>query len=106
MAIFTAKLPLMDDPLGRSWSHKPDLRDRVVIYETHATISERDWQSLPRYESSLPSGVYPGKAWRCGKFLKWYGPDIKGKCRICCVRALVQGTGQPITYTPQEGGAV
>ncbi|MDR2331898.1 MAG: hypothetical protein LBE61_00280 [Burkholderiaceae bacterium] len=84
------KLPPMDDPLGRHWRQPKGLRDRVDLYETHGAIAESDWYGLPRYESTLPSGVYPGKAWRCGKYLCWYGPDIAGKCRIVSLRALIQ----------------
>lgn len=84
------KLPRMTDPLGKYWRQPANLRDRVGLYGTHATISEKDWLGLPRYESSVPSGVYPCKAWRCGKYLCWFGPDREGKCRICSLRALIQ----------------
>lgn len=83
------KLPRMDDPLGKHWPQPSDLRERVQVHETHAAISERDWLALPRYDHSLPSGVYPGKAWRRSKFLCWYGPDRNGRCRIAVLRALV-----------------
>lgn len=82
-------LPKMTDPLGRHWSQPKGLRDRVQLFETHALISEADWLALPRYERSAPSGVYPGKAWRHGKWLCWYGPDRGGCCRVGFLRALV-----------------
>lgn len=84
------KIPKMDDPMGRHWRQPKDLRDRVGLYETHATIAERDWLALSNYETSVPSGVYPGKAWRRGHLLCWYGPDIGGRCRIARLRALIQ----------------
>ena len=83
------RLPQMTDPLGKYWPQPESLHKRVNVFETHAMISERDWLSLPRYNASAPSGVYPGKAWRRGKFLCWYGPDRNGRCRIARVRALV-----------------
>lgn len=87
----------MTDPLGRHWQQPKNLRDRVVIYETHATISEHDWQQLSRYESSVPSGAYAGKVWRRYHWLCWYGrPHMiteYGRTFECCsigyARALV-----------------
>lgn len=84
-----ARLPRMTDPLGRLWQQPAGLRDRVRVFETHATIPEADWRALPRYETSLPSGVYPGKVWRRGKFICWYGPERAGRCRVASARALV-----------------
>lgn len=83
------KLPAMTDELGKHWPQPAGLRERVRLFDTHAMISESDWLSLPRYNSSMPSGVYPGKAWRRGKFLCWYGPERNGRCRIGHIRALV-----------------
>lgn len=106
------KLPEMTDPLGRHWRQPEGLRDRVGLYETHATISERDWRGLSRYDSSTPSGVYAGKAWRRGPYLCWFGPErvlrtdrdgspVRG-CSIGYLRALVQGPGTNITF--RDGG--
>lgn len=89
-ALIGWRLPQMTSPLGRHWGHGPDLRERVRLYETHATISETDWNALPRYESSLPSGVYAGKAWRRAHWLVWYGPERNGQCRVGYLRALIQ----------------
>jgi hypothetical protein len=89
------RIPAMTDPLGKHWRQPLHLRDRVALYETHATIAEHDWLVLHNYESSYPSGVYPGKVWRRGPWLCWYGPltkDAQGRecCRIGVLRALVQ----------------
>lgn len=84
------QLPAMTDPLGKHWRQPARLRERVGLFETHATIPEADWLALPHYESSYPSGVYPGKVWRRGPWLCWYGPDRGGKCRIAYLRALAQ----------------
>lgn len=83
-------IPAMTDPMGKHWGQPKGLRERVGLYDTHATIPERDWLSLPHYRSSIPSGVYPGKVWRCGPWLCWYGPERDGRCKVVTVRALVQ----------------
>lgn len=92
------KLPRMVDPLGKHWGHRIDLRDRVKIHWNHATIDEADWLALPRYESSLPTGTYAGKAWRRGKWLCWYGREKDGMITVGRTRALVQGPGTNLTY--------
>lgn len=106
-----ALLPHMTEIVGlRNWPMGAALRERVRIYETHATISESDWQALPRYESSFPSGVYAGKAWRRGAYLCWYGRPRKvteyGRekeiCSIGYARALIQGPGTNLTYRQKE----
>lgn len=97
-AVISARLPRMTDPLGKHWNQPKDLRDRVTIYATHATIPARDWFSLSNYRSSYPSGAYAGKVWRRGKYLCWYGRPRKivehGRtvevCSIGHARALVQ----------------
>lgn len=85
----TGKIPRMDDPLGKNWTQPKDLRERVTVYETHATISEADFLALSNYQTTNPSGVYPGKVWRRGRrWLCWWGPGLE-KCRCCVVRALI-----------------
>ena len=96
--ILFARLPRMVDPLGRHWDQPAGLRERVHVFETHATITEQDWQALPRYESSYPSGTYAGKAWRRGPWLCWYGKAQGGFIRIGAARALVQGPGTNVTF--------
>lgn len=88
------QLPKMTDPLGMHWRQPPGLRDRVGLFGTHAAISESDFYALPHYATSIPSGVYPGKAWRRGKYLCWYGPSRNGQCAIGRLRVLVQTNEQ------------
>lgn len=90
--VLFARLPRMTDPLGKHWRQPSGLRERVRIFETHATISERDWLALPVYESTYPSGTYTGKAWRRGPWLCWYGRERAADktIRIGRARALVQ----------------
>lgn len=95
--VVSAKLPRMTNPLGRHWGQPADLRERVRIFATHATIDDAAWRELPRYESTLPSGTYTGKVWRCGPWLCWYGRESEKTIRIGRARALVQGPGTNIT---------
>jgi len=85
------RIPRMTDPLRHYWTQPVNLRDRVELYETHATIRERDWLALPRYDHSVPSGVYAGKVWRWRKYICWFGRDLGGgEHTIGRLRALVQ----------------
>lgn len=97
-AVVYGKLPYMTSPLGRYWRQPEGLRDRVRVYETHATIDEIDWQALSQYESTLPTGTYSGKTWRCGPYLCWYGRVNGSTIKIGRARALVQGPGTNATY--------
>lgn len=96
------KIPKMTDPLGRHWKQPKDLRDRVGLFFEHVTISEEDFYALSNYESSKPSGVYPGKVWRRNNMLCWYGPtktDARGEyCNAVFRRALLVGPGTNLTY--------
>ncbi|WP_414616611.1 hypothetical protein [Stenotrophomonas muris] len=94
----------MTNPLGRYWPQPDGLRDRVRVFETHATIDEADWERLPRYDGSFPSGTYPGKAWRRGKFLCWYGRERDDRISVGCARALVQTNGTNVTPPRNAGG--
>lgn len=103
------KLPPMTDPMGRNWDQPKGLRDRVGLFETHATIDESDWLRLRNYETTVPTGVYPGKVWRRGTLLCWYGPEIVQQhsrdqkttyCKIGRLRALVTGPGTNVTWRP------
>ena len=89
MSLPVWKIPPMLDPLGKHWRQPKGLRDRVGLFFNHATIKEADWLGLPHYERTMPSGVYPGKVWRCGPWLAWYGPDVGGRCRVVTLRALI-----------------
>jgi hypothetical protein len=91
--VIFGRLPRMTHPDGRYWDQPAGLRDRVRIFWNHATIDEADWDRLPRYDSSFPSGKYAGKVWRRGHFLCWYGRDDGRQIRIGAARALVQTNG-------------
>lgn len=91
------QIPVMTDPLGRYWE-QPDLSS-VLIDETHALLTSEQFDKLSEYSSSIPSGVYEGKAWKRhnGEFdeafkraggqpywqLGWFGPsDDPSKCSV------------------------
>lgn len=69
-------IPPMTHPLGRHWHQPP--RERVEVDGTHALLQQGDFERLPEYSTTLPSGVYPGKMWRRQErpgqwWLVWFG---------------------------------
>lgn len=77
-------IPEMDDPLGKHWV-QPD-RQYIFIRDGKAHLCAMDFKRLASYDSSFPSGVYPGKMWKRTNagvsYLCWYGEDKGGKCTI------------------------
>lgn len=78
-------IPEMTDAMGKYW-HQPD-RKNILIDDTHAAMSERDFESLADYSRSVPSGVYPGKMWKLimqdgRKLLCWFSGEREGRCNI------------------------
>lgn len=88
-------IPEMNDPLGKYWDQPSDLRTAPM--NSHAVLLTRyQFEHLGEYSSSIPSGVYPGKCWKCwwpdhpkksfepGKwYLRWYAEDKDPKmCQI------------------------
>lgn len=71
----TNEIPPMTDPLGRYWD-QPNVSE-VLIDDTHALVSRSAFDKLNQYDTSIPSGVYPGKMWKCRQrgvmYLRWYG---------------------------------
>ena len=74
-------IPPITDPLGKHWE-QPD-RARILIDDTHAVMSQDDFEKLLDYTASQPTGTYVGKMWRAqyGKpgsrkwYLCWFGKD-------------------------------
>ncbi len=62
------KIPLIDVhrfPKGVvSRDTQPD-HTKWTITDTTAFIPKQDFLELPEYSCSMPSGVYPGKIWKC-----------------------------------------
>lgn len=79
-------IPPITDPMGKSW-RQPDLTD-LNVQGTHALLSRVEFDGLPEYSSSYPTGVYPGKAWKCHWrgadrwFLRWFG-IVPGNDKVC-----------------------
>ena len=74
-------IPPITDPLGRYW--KQPSKDDIAIDETHAMMTRATFDKLHSYNTSTPSGVYPGKMWKAYRFGKWWlrwfgdsGPDM------------------------------
>lgn len=82
-------IPEMTDPMGRHWRQPQDIRE-APMDTTHVLLSRRQFDGLPEYSATSPSGVYPGKCWKrahpgpCAPgslpvrgpkrwFLMWYG---------------------------------
>lgn len=95
------RIPEMTDPMGRHWQ-QPD-RSRIQAKDDmNVYVSREDFDRILVYNSSYPTGVYPGKMWRrliedrqvdlaleLGKehrqhvwALFWYGDDDQGRCSI------------------------
>lgn len=77
-------IPEMSHPLGKHWE-QPD-RQMIFMREGKAHLDAQDFHKLKSYDSSLPSGVYPGKMWKRTNsdvsYLCWYGEDKNGHCTI------------------------
>lgn len=78
------QIPPITDPLGRHWQQPP--RERVLVDDTHAIMSRDDFNLVPVYQASLPSGTYAGKMWRKefrGEWwLGWYGEVVNAGTQI------------------------
>lgn len=73
-------IPPITDPLGKHW--KQPAAGEVLLDDTHAVMGQSAFNKLAEYSRSIPSGVYPGKMWRCvtqdgEHLLRWFGdsPD-------------------------------
>ncbi|SPX71964.1 hypothetical protein [Morganella morganii] len=78
-------IPKMTDPLGRYYDQPS--ADNILIDDTHAVITRRDFDLLANYSYSIPSGVYPGKMWKAitsdgTAYLRWFG-IAPGRDDVC-----------------------
>lgn len=75
------------DPLGKHWQ-QPKTSD-IVMDDKFAYMSENTFKKLLNYSGSQPSGVYPGKMWRCYASgedihtLCWFSTDPVNPLRFC-----------------------
>jgi hypothetical protein len=72
------EIPVMDDPLGKYWVQPPYIR-LALMDEKHIILTSSEVAKLPRYNTSIPTGVYPGKCWLRREegrvMLVWYGEE-------------------------------
>jgi hypothetical protein len=82
-------IPEMTDPLGKHWA-QPD-RQMIFIRDGKAHMCAEDFRTLKQYDTSFPSGVYPGKMWKRINsgvaYLCWYGEENAD--RQCPINHLV-----------------
>ena len=90
------QIPEMTHPLGRSW-RQPN-KDNIVIDDHHALMSDKDFKKLYEYNTSFPSGVYPGKMWKrqiteTQWMLLWYDFSDKGEnyCSTKTRKIIIEG---------------
>lgn len=84
-------IPAMTDPMGAYWHQPADIRE-APMDDKLVLLTPRQFEGLPEYSTSQPSGVYPGKCWRrqeyergpdnrprpTGRwFLAWYGDEFE-----------------------------
>ena len=55
-------IPPITDPLGKHWK-QPDLTHLDISGDT-VELTQKEFDALPEYSTTLPSGVYPGKCWK------------------------------------------
>lgn len=81
-------IPQITDPMGKSWQ-QPDASG-IAIDDTHAVMTEGDWDALLAYDRSMPSGVYDGKMWRSLGYLVWISPgNMPDQCQVNYREALI-----------------
>lgn len=79
-------IPAMTNALGRHW--RQPHRSAIEVDDTHALMDEATFKALSEYSTSMPSGVYPGKMWKCNQrgtdnwWLCWYGV-VEGRDDVC-----------------------
>lgn len=56
-------IPSITDPMGKYWDGPS--RFDIEIDDSHALMSETTFKKLGEYSCSTPTGVYPGKMWKC-----------------------------------------
>jgi hypothetical protein len=74
-------IPPITDPLGKYWDQPP--REAIEIDDTHALMTYQTMKKLHNYESTIPTGVYPGKIWRRKDQLCWF--DVHEDPKLCSI---------------------
>jgi hypothetical protein len=72
---FPCPIPRITDPLGAYWD-QPEHSEIQFTTDGYAVVSDHGLAHLKRYDSTTPSGEYPGKMWMRFEdgveYLCWY----------------------------------
>lgn len=99
----------MTDKMGVHWK-QPD-RTRLFFSDTEVLIAKADFDLLADYSASIPSGVYPGKMWKCrydyhdeskGWAICWFGPEEDQKCKVHHRRIVINEVAERLELSPQS----
>lgn len=79
------QIPAMTHPLSKNW--RQPTRESVHLFDDKAFIDRGDFNILPEYSCTIPTGVYEGKMWKRREGVEWlicwYGPSLDpDECRI------------------------
>jgi len=81
-------IPPITDPMGKHWS-QPSLEE-ILIDDNHALMTPSTFSRLSEYNTTNPSGVYPGKMWKRKTsspnqrfYLMWY--DACDDPKMCAI---------------------
>ena len=85
------EIPECVHPLSRVWD-QPKSKD-IEIDNSHALMSEKQFNQLHEYSTSVPTGVYSGKMWKArirnGKwYLRWYEDDSVNR-EVCNIKSRI-----------------
>jgi uncharacterized protein (DUF3820 family) len=64
-------IPEMTEPLGRYWRQPADIRE-APMDDLHVLLTAQQFDGLPEYSSTYPSGTYDGKCWKRQGDVEWY----------------------------------
>lgn len=67
----------------------PSYPTDVLMDDTHILITRAQYDALPVYDCSVPTGVVPGKTWRRGGWIGRYDPHSATQCRMTFRRPLI-----------------
>ena len=81
----TNEIPPITESRGAYWDQPP--RERILVDDHHAIISDSDWDALHHYDISIPTGTYTGKIWGRSlpdgrRFVCWYGEIVGDQINI------------------------
>jgi hypothetical protein len=81
-------IPPITDDMGKNWRQPPSNLMDFDAVPGYVIMSQAEFKMLARYDTTMPSGVYPGKMWKRDEggvdLLVWFGivPDKPDVCSI------------------------